>query len=110
MSKDRLLACAALFLCVSATISSAGGRSTDGPGNVELARHEAESSSAHVESVRVEQQNGIAVVFTGTDDLHYYAKPETAPAPGFELKVAVTSDDFEFGDPVFPKWKWLTNR
>jgi thiol:disulfide interchange protein len=76
---------------------------------VELARHEAESSSAHVESVRVDQQNGIAVVFTGTDDLHYYAKPETAPAPGFELKVAVTSDDFEFGDPVFPRWEMFTD-
>jgi thiol:disulfide interchange protein DsbD len=76
---------------------------------VELARHEMESSSAHIEPVRAGQQDGIAVVFTGTHDLHYYANPETATAPGFELKVSAKSDDFEFGDPVFPKWEIFTD-
>ena len=45
------------------------------------------------------------MVFTGSHDLHYYANPETANAPGFELKVAAKSEDFEFGDAVLPKWE-----
>jgi len=105
MSKDRFLACAALLLCVSATISGTRGQDADGRGEVELARYEMEWSSAHVEPVRASRQNGIAVVFTGSHDLHYYANPETANAPGFELKVAAKSEDFEFGDVVFPKWE-----
>jgi thiol:disulfide interchange protein DsbD len=76
---------------------------------VELARHEMESSSAHIEPVRVGQQNGIAVMFTGSHDLHYYANPETATAPGFELKLTAKSDNFEFGDAVFPKWEMFTD-
>ncbi|MHC4166701.1 MAG: protein-disulfide reductase DsbD family protein [Planctomycetota bacterium] len=109
MSKDRLLACAAWLLCISATVSGTRGQDADGHGEVELARHEMESSSAHIEPVRAGQQDGIAVVFTGTHDLHYYANPETATAPGFELKVSAKSDDFEFGDPVFPKWEIFTD-
>jgi len=109
MSKDRLFACAALLLCVSATISGAGGQDANGLGTVELARHETESSSAHIEPVRAGEQDGVAVVFTGSHDLHYYANPETANAPGFELKVATKSDDFEFGDAVFPKWEMFTD-
>lgn len=79
------------------------------PGAVELARHETESSSAHLEPGRLGGQNGIAVVFTGTDDLHYYANPETATAPGFELKVSAKSDHLDFAKAVFPKWEIITD-
>lgn len=54
-------------------------------------------------------QDGIALVFTGSHDLHYYANPETANAPGFELKVAAKSDRFDFGETVFPKWEMFTD-
>ena len=86
--------------------STADGSITTG---IELARHEQESSSARIEPARMGRQNGIAVVFTGTDDLHYYANPKTATAPGFELKVAAKSDHFDFGETVFPKWKIFTD-
>jgi hypothetical protein len=91
------------------TISGTEGRDTNDPGAIELARHETESSSAHIEPVRAGQQNGIAVVFTGTHDLHYYANPQTATAPGFELKVAAKSDHFDFGAAVFPGWEIVTD-
>jgi thiol:disulfide interchange protein DsbD len=52
---------------------------------------------------------GVAVIFDGTDDLHYYAKAETAPAAGFELKVEAKSDDFRFGQALFPKWQLFTD-
>ena len=71
---------------------------------VELARYEKEFSSAHLEPARMGEKPGVAVIFEGTDDLHYYAKAETAPAAGFELKVEAKSDDFGFGEAVFPKW------
>jgi thiol:disulfide interchange protein DsbD len=48
---------------------------------------------------------GVAVIFEGTQDLHYYAKAETAPAPGFELKIEAKSDKFDFGKAIFPKWE-----
>ncbi len=86
--------------------STADGSITVG---IELARHEQESSSVRIEPARMGRQYGIAVVFTGTDDLHYYANPETATAPGFELKVAARSDYFDFGAAVFPKWKIFTD-
>ena len=57
-----------------------------------------------LEPARRNSQPGIAVIFEGTDDLHYYARPETAPAPGFELKVEAKSEGFDFGKAVFPRW------
>jgi len=70
---------------------------------VEIARYEKESSCARIAPARMDGRSGIAVVFEGTEDLHYYAKKETAPA-GYKLQVEVTSDDFEFGQAVFPNW------
>jgi len=50
-------------------------------------------------------QPGLAVVFEGTKDLHYYAKAETAPSPGLELKVEATAGGIEFGPAVLPQWQ-----
>jgi thiol:disulfide interchange protein len=44
---------------------------------------------------------GLAVFFTGTDDLHYYADKKTAP-PDMELLVKATSKNLTFGEPIFP--------
>jgi thiol:disulfide interchange protein DsbD len=75
-----------------------------GQNAVELARSGQEFSTARLEPARMLSKAGIAIIFEGTDDLHYYAKPETAPAEGLELKVEAKSDDFRFGDAIFPKW------
>ena len=71
---------------------------------VEMARYEKEFSSVRLEPARRNSQPGIAVIFEGTDDLHYYARSETAPAPGYELKVEAKSDQFDFGEALFPRW------
>ncbi len=99
------LACTAMLVCISAIVPVAGNQDANESGTVELASHEAESSSARIEPARRGEEEGIAVIFTGTHDLHYYAKPETATAPGFELQVSAGSDGLDFGEPVFPKWE-----
>jgi len=117
-SKDRLFTSAAWIVCVSAITCSVvaqniGAAEANAAPNTaaeaELARHEQESSSVRIEPARMGPQDGIAIVFTGTHDLHYYANPETATAPGFELKVGAKSDHFDFGEAVFPKWEIFTD-
>jgi thiol:disulfide interchange protein DsbD len=78
--------------------------SEEAPGATEIVRFEFEQSSAHLTPAQMEGRPGIAVVFEGTEDLHYYARPETAPAPGLELKIAATSADLQFGAAVLPAW------
>ncbi len=70
---------------------------------VRIAKDANEYSDAHLESAQMDSRFGVAVIFEGTEDLHYYANPQTAPAPGFELQVKAKSDQFKFGKPVFPK-------
>jgi thiol:disulfide interchange protein len=100
-----------VFLVVAFTgagwVVNAGGTTSTIP--VELARSGKEFSSARIEPARMDGQNGIAVIFEGTEDLHYYAKSETAPAAGSELKVEAESADFDFGEAIFPKWEIFTD-
>ncbi|MHC4529643.1 MAG: hypothetical protein ACYS29_17360, partial [Planctomycetota bacterium] len=63
---------------------------------VEIARSGDQHTSARIVPARLDGQKGIAVLFEGTDDIHYYARPEAAPAPGFELTVKATSEKFDF--------------
>jgi thiol:disulfide interchange protein len=83
--------------------SSSPNGSTNIIGSVEIARSGNQVSSAHLEPARMGDMPGIAVRFEGTEDLHYYAKAETAPA-GYRLKVEAKSDVFTFGDVVYPQW------
>ncbi|MHC4456155.1 MAG: protein-disulfide reductase DsbD family protein [Planctomycetota bacterium] len=76
---------------------------------VELARYEQEYSSARVEPARMGPKGGVAVIFEGSEDLHYYAKAETAPVAGFELKVEAKSEDFDFNEAVFPQWEIISD-
>lgn len=76
---------------------------------IELAKYQNESSSVRIEPARMDSKPGIALIFEGTADLHYYAKPETAPAPGFELQVKAKSDNFDFAPAVFPQWGPFTD-
>jgi len=118
ISKAKLRAGIISAICVLVNACCAWGQnpgepdsiaSGNAPAGIELARYEDESSSARIEPARMGRQDGIAVVFTGTRDLHYYANPKTATAPGFELKVGAESNEFEFGETVFPKWEIVTD-
>ena len=117
-SKDRLLMIAAWIVCISAITCSVAAQNIgaaqanaapNAAAEAELARYEQESSSVRIEPARMGGQDGIAIVFTGTHDLHYYANPQTATAPGFELKVGAKSAEFDFGEAVFPKWEIFTD-
>ncbi len=91
-------------VCALMGASLSPGRGASVPEATEIVRFELEESSAYLTPARWEGRPGIAVVFRGTDDLHYYAKSETAPAPGMQLKIAATSRDMEFGGAVLPDW------
>jgi thiol:disulfide interchange protein len=75
--------------------------------HLDIVRYETEYSNATVEPVRRNGRAGLAVVFRGTNDLHYYARPETAPTPGLQLKVEVESAHVKFGPAVFPAWQTI---
>ena len=76
---------------------------------VEITGNQTELSSARLEAVRMGDEIGIAVVFEGTEDLHYYARKETA-AGGFNLEVRATSAEVKFGKAVFPQWKLFEDK
>jgi thiol:disulfide interchange protein len=69
----------------------------------QIARHEDQQSSARIEPVQFDGKPAVAVVFDGTDDLHFYASPDTAPAPGTELTITAKADGVTFGKVIFPK-------
>jgi thiol:disulfide interchange protein len=83
--------------------STSPNGSNDIGASVEIARSENQVSSARLVPSRMDEIPGIAVIFEGTDGLHYYASAETAPA-GYNLKVEAKSDVFTFGEVRFPKW------
>ena len=77
---------------------------------VELTRLEERFTTAYLEPARMDGQAGIAVVFEGPNNFHYYARPETAASPGFELIVDANSEDFTFGKAILPMWDIFTDR
>ena len=97
----------ALVVCAMsvALLEPLGFAAAQGAGGVEIVRHESQYSRAHVELARLGDKPGLAVVFEGTNDLHFYASDETAPAPGLKLKVEATADTLRFDPAVFPKWE-----
>jgi len=85
-------------------------RPTRAAGAVELVRYEDESSRADVQPARMNDRAGLAVVFEGTDDLHYYARSETAPAPHLHLQIEARADGIDFGKAVFPHWEMFNDQ
>jgi thiol:disulfide interchange protein len=63
-----------------------------------------EFSDAKIEPAQMDGQKGLSIIFQGSDDMHYYAKSETAPAPDLQLKIIAESDNIEFGKTVYPQW------
>ncbi len=98
MDATRLsIVCALIAACFAGEVLAG---STAGP--VEIVRQEGEYSQASLGPARMDGRAGVAVVFEGTDNLHYYADPETAPAFGFNLKITAEATGATFGTPVFP--------
>jgi thiol:disulfide interchange protein DsbD len=97
------VACAVAAALVPLT-AVAGDRGSSGEA-VEIVRNENQYSRAVIQPARMDDTSGLAVVFQGTEDLHFYASEETAPAPGMQLKVEATSVSLRFGQALFPKWK-----
>lgn len=91
-----------VFLAVSAVFGALAEA-------VEITGNQTERSSARLEAVRMGGRSGIAVIFDGTEDLHYYARKETA-AGGFNLEVRAASAEVEFGKAVFPQWKFFEDK
>ena len=73
----------------------------------EMSRSGEQYSSSGLESATVNGKAGIAIVFKGTDDLHYYATAEGAPAPGLELKITPTAEGVTFGEVVWPEYQYF---
>ncbi len=92
-----------LVFVVCAVLWSSGAFAQDGP--TEIVRSELEQSTAHLKAAQWEGRSGIAVVFEGTEDIHYYARRETAPGPGLELTITATADGLEFEKAILPAWK-----
>ena len=87
-----------IFVCGLAAIQASAGSEP-----VEVTRYEDEFSTVHVEPGRMVEKTGLAVIFEGTKDMHYYAKKETA-AGGYNLKVSAKAEGVTFGDAIFGKW------
>jgi thiol:disulfide interchange protein len=105
MKRMKFIVACAMSLALWAGLGFAqGGKDASGGEATEIVRYEQERSQARLEPVRRGGQLGLAVIFEGTDDLHYYAKPETAPSPDLPLKVEAVSKNIQFGPAVFPAW------
>ena len=70
---------------------------------VEVARYEQEYSTVRVEPARMGDKDGVAVVFEGTSDLHFYAKEDTAPG-GYKLRIEASAAGVSFGEAFFGQW------
>ena len=109
----------ALAVCaVVVTLSGRPGLAGDGAdaskmpqaaGAVEVVRYEDQYSRVHVEPARLGDKAGLAVIFQGTNDLHFYASEKTAPSPDLKLRVEATSDKLRFDAAIFPEWGILSD-
>ena len=93
------------IICVFLANCVAQGQSANtSTAPVELTGLRDKAASARLEPARMDGRAGIAVIFEGPNDLHYYATPESATASGFELIVDANARDFVFGKTVLPMW------
>lgn len=69
---------------------------------VQLLKHEREYSNVSFEPATLNGKPGLAVVFEGTNDLHYYAEKETAPT-GLYLRITASAQGVVFGKTIFPE-------
>jgi thiol:disulfide interchange protein len=72
-----------------------------------IASYGRENSSAQIAAAQMNGTPGVAVVFEGTKDMHYYATAQAAPAPGMELVVEAVSENAAFGAAVYPAYGYF---
>jgi hypothetical protein len=72
-----------------------------------IASYGSETSSAQVKPAQMGGKTGVAVVFEGTADMHYYATETAAPAPGMELQVEAKAEGVTFGQAVYPPYQYF---
>ncbi len=68
-----------------------------------------QESYVHAYGAKMGDQPGIAVEFEGTDDLHFYANPETSIAPDLVLRAQAASDAIEFADGIYPEVEFFSD-
>ncbi len=88
---------------------SATSPASSATGAEQILRYEKEHSHARLEPARMNDHPGLALLFEGTRDLHYYARSETAPSPGLQLQVEATAQGASFDKAVFPAWQSFTD-
>ncbi len=81
---------------------SAGAQFPMPEGYTQLAISGDEFSAATLVPARYQDQDGVGLLFEGSDDLHYYADAKSAPAKGMELTVTVQAEGLAFGNPILP--------
>jgi len=69
---------------------------------IELVRYQDQFSRVGIGPAKLGDKTGLGVFFSGTQDLHFYARSET---PDFQLQVKASSPGLTFGEPIFPPWK-----
>ncbi|MCF7974984.1 MAG: thioredoxin family protein [Phycisphaerae bacterium] len=72
-------------------------------GYTELARSDEEFTSAKLVPAQDGEQYGVALLFEGSNDLHYYADAKSAPLAGMELTVKAEAEGLTFGEPRLPQ-------
>ncbi|MCE5186414.1 MAG: thioredoxin family protein [Planctomycetaceae bacterium] len=99
MNKSALLY---ILVTVAMTVAAPAAQEA-----VVIASYGNETSSAHLEAVRMDGKPGAAVVFTGTADLHYCATSQAAPVPGMEFRAEAMSENAAFGRAVYPAYSYF---
>ncbi len=97
----RYWTCGLLFL------ACAPARSAPGGDLIPIYEYEAEHSGVRVYTDHRVGHKGLTVEFVGTEDLHYYASEDTAPAPGLNLKISAEAEGISFGPTIFPDQKTI---
>lgn len=108
MTRDKRLAHYRLILAITLPVlalANLDAFASEPADAIEIARQDQEHSSLRIQPARLDGMPGLVFLFFGTDDLHYYAKSETAPAADLKLTIVVVSDVLRFAPPIFPKWR-----
>jgi len=82
---------------------SAGAQLPVPEGYTQLAASGDEFSAAKLVAARTQGQDGVGVLFEGSEDLHYYADAESAPLEGMELTLVAEAEGLIFGTPILPQ-------
>ncbi len=89
-----------ILICAGPIIA----RAENETGLIGIYEYETERSGVRLYLDIQDGQRGITAAFEGTDDLHYYATEDGAPAPGLNLKLSAAGEGIAFAPAVFPEY------